>query len=458
MRGRRDGKGYSEVAVPGEPRRLGIALLGSFTITIACFLASAWVADRQAGGLLDSAEDIVADAVPAIRHLDHLRTTLEELSSNLSVCVEQEQATCSVSRVDALRWEAKSEWHGYLILPPFAGERERWPVIARGLDRIDVSVADVLSALKAHDSPRAKVIFWNARSEFDRVDEQIGDLIDFNAQSAISLGNRVLSLNRRSRHWEVLLYAGSAIFGVVAALAALQLVRRYSSLMQRRISELEHFTGRVAHDVRSPLASVGLALDIAEHSTGDPKVSGVLSRGSRTLLRVGQLVDGLLVFAHSAARPSEGARSSVAAAIRGVVEDMLPLAAEKDIELLVERVDEGEVSCSDGVLTSLLSNLLGNAVKYMGDSPVRRVTLRARRANARMRIEIEDTGPGVPEELRARIFDPYVRGTGSNEPGFGLGLATVRRLTEAHGGAVGVEPREPGSTFWFELPAARRAR
>ncbi len=70
-------------------------------------------------------------------------------------------------------------------------------------------------------------------------------------------------------------------------------------------------------------------------------------------------------------------------------------------------------------------------------------------------VEGQDTGPGIPSELGPRVFSPYVRGTGSGRPGIGLGLATVKRMAEAHGGTVGVQTALGcGSVFWFELPPA----
>jgi signal transduction histidine kinase len=102
-----------------------------------------------------------------------------------------------------------------------------------------------------------------------------------------------------------------------------------------------------------------------------------------------------------------------------------------------------------------VSNLVGNAIKYMGDAPTKRVLIRARDERQMVRIEVEDTGPGVPEEFRERIFDPFVRAAAVSTPGLGLGLATVRRLAEAHGGAVGLESGVgKGSRFWVVLPKA----
>ncbi len=106
----------------------------------------------------------------------------------------------------------------------------------------------------------------------------------------------------------------------------------------------------------------------------------------------------------------------------------------------------------------MVSNLVENAIKYVGDARIRRVTIRATTGRKATRIEVRDTGPGVPRQLWATIFDPHVRGAGSNVPGLGLGLATVRRLAEAHGGSVGVTRNVPfGSVFWIEVPKVAEA-
>jgi signal transduction histidine kinase len=106
----------------------------------------------------------------------------------------------------------------------------------------------------------------------------------------------------------------------------------------------------------------------------------------------------------------------------------------------------------------MVANLARNAIKYIGDGPVRRIDVRVHDKGDHVRFEIEDTGPGLPEGLDAHVFDPYVRGPHATQPGIGLGLATVKRLVEAHGGRVGVvSVAGRGCTFWFELPGAHEA-
>ena len=89
----------------------------------------------------------------------------------------------------------------------------------------------------------------------------------------------------------------------------------------------------------------------------------------------------------------------------------------------------------------------------MGDPHTRRVSIRASALNGRVRLDVEDTGPGIPEELHATIFEPFARGPHGTNEGVGLGLATVKRLTEAHGGSVGLRSRVGvGTVFSIELP------
>ncbi len=138
-----------------------------------------------------------------------------------------------------------------------------------------------------------------------------------------------------------------------------------------------------------------------------------------------------------------------------MIEDVTHVANERGIELHTEAEgDTPVVACSPGVLTSCIGNLVRNAIKYMGDAAVRRVVVRVRGAPDGVRVEVEDTGPGLPPGAETRVFDVFVRADRSGQPGLGLGLATVKRLVEAYGGQVGVMSTPHGSTFWFELPRA----
>jgi signal transduction histidine kinase len=291
-----------------------------------------------------------------------------------------------------------------------------------------------------------------------RTDELVRATADLNRAVARDASEMIVSHRDASRQWGFFLDGLSAMLAAIAAYAVIRVVRRFRELMNERVAELETFAARVAHDIRSPLGAVGFALELAKGRPGlDEKTTEILARGSRTLQRLGTLVDGLLVFAASGRPPLGDRGTNVTEVIAGVVEDARAHADDKGIELTISV--EGApplAACSPGVLASISSNLVGNAIKYMGEAVVRRIDLRVRRRGRHVRVEVEDTGPGIADGLREKVFDPHVRGAStSGLPGLGLGLATVRRLVDAHGGEVGVQPRDGGgSAFWFELPEA----
>jgi signal transduction histidine kinase len=172
----------------------------------------------------------------------------------------------------------------------------------------------------------------------------------------------------------------------------------------------------------------------------------------RAVVRVRDLVTGLLEFARAGAPLSPGPGADVDETIRGVLDIVETEANAAGIELSVSADSGFRVACSPGVLASLVQNLVRNAVKHIGEAPTKRVHVGVRCRGPYVRVQVEDTGPGVPAEIEKKLFEPFVRGT-SAVPGAGLGLATVKKLVEAHRGQVGCKSeRGCGSTFWFDLP------
>jgi signal transduction histidine kinase len=342
-------------------------------------------------------------------------------------------------------------------LPTYPGENAYQARIAARSAEMNDSIDRLQRRLESGDRPGAfEELARRTEPAVDRVDQAMRENIQLNARESADLGAEIASIRASTNTLRAFLNALSATLAIAAAFMMVRVLRRFTGLMEARVSDMEHFAGRVAHDVRSPLASVGLALELTKR---DPEASirrGILDRANRTLQNVTQLVDGLLVFARAGAPPPEHAATNVGEVLDGVIDELRPFADQSGIALALESpATSAVVACSPGVLISLASNLIGNSIKYMGASPVRRVHVRARDVGKAIRFEVRDTGPGVPPELRERIFDPYVRAAESTVPGLGLGLATVRRLVEAHGGSVGVLPNDDlGSLFWFELPKA----
>ncbi|MBX3260413.1 MAG: MCP four helix bundle domain-containing protein [Labilithrix sp.] len=454
----------------GSPRddtrrsvRVVWSLIASFVLTVASFIAATAVAEYRARGIESAAESITTNALPSIACLSRARTELrqvqmllERLTSARVRHAESDMAELRESRHDLAQLTRRC-----VELPAYPGEK----AIQDRIDLRDASMNDsmdrVVLRLESGDKEGATMeLRTRTEPALDRLDETFVEEIDLNARNSSTLGAHIASIQSSSQTLLAFLIALSVVLAGAVALMMVRVLHRFTGLMEARVSEMEHFAGRVAHDIRSPLAAVGLALELTKR---DPKVGvegGVLDRATKTLQRVGQLVDGLLVFARSGAPPQESATTSAAEVLSGVVDEMKSSAEANGVTLTLDKPDPSVVvACSPGVLISIVSNLVGNAIKTMGGSPERRVDVRARELAESVRFEVRDTGPGVPVELRERIFDPYLRAAESALPGLGLGLATVRRLVEAHGGDVGVLPNDGvGSVFWFELPRAKGPR
>jgi two-component system OmpR family sensor kinase len=193
----------------------------------------------------------------------------------------------------------------------------------------------------------------------------------------------------------------------------------------------------VSHELRSPLARLRLVLELLP---GHPEVRARTAEIERELADLDRLVDGLLTVARLEAAALPVARTSVdaAALLSGVAargaED--PRLCQAEVRLDVAPV---AVSGDEALLRRALWNLLENAAKY-GASPI---TLFAREDGARVWLGVEDAGPGIPAEERAKVQAPFVRGgAGERDGGFGLGLTLASRVALAHGGELRLEALE----------------
>jgi signal transduction histidine kinase len=420
----------------------------------ACFIAVTAYSQSVQRNIDRDADDIAYNAAPSVERLSAARAELRHLEALLAPT----RVNANFAAIGRSRAVFHDDIAEYLALPTFPGERERWDAVSAVLERFEQVVSGVLAG---ESSARAQL-----PATVDLASEAIAGSIEFNAAQARRLAIDIRMLRRRSLITGYLLDGLAAALALAASLFLLRGVRQYTDLLEAygslardRAEELEQFSGRVAHDILSPLATASMALGIAGAAAGaDERARTTAMRGMKSLQRVQLIVNGLLDFARAGARPAPG----VSVELKSVIDDVtgaLGIAArEKQIELAVEPSLPCAVACSAGVLTSLMANLVNNAIKYMGDDGAeRRITVRLRDLGQMARVEVADTGPGIPRELLPTLFEPYVRGATEGKPGIGLGLATVKRIAESHGGRAGVESAlGEGSCFWFELPKVAR--
>ncbi|PTL76700.1 ATP-binding protein [Vitiosangium sp. GDMCC 1.1324] len=271
-----------------------------------------------------------------------------------------------------------------------------------------------------------------------------------------AVGHRSLRLAHALR-W---LCAAVAILGASLSLLALRrhlrLSARYAALLEERATELEQFSSRVAHDILGPLQPVLLGLEMLGRKLPEsPESKELLGRTRRSVGRVQLIVDGLLDFARAGAKPRPGAQVGLRRVAEGLREDLVPAAMDAGVRLMIEPVPDVEVACAESAVTVVLQNLVRNAIKYIGDGPRREVVVRASVDAGAVLFVVQDSGPGLPPGTEHKIFEPHVRVGDTRLPGMGLGLATVKRIVEAHGGRVGVQSVPGnGASFWVELPLA----
>lgn len=231
----------------------------------------------------------------------------------------------------------------------------------------------------------------------------------------------------------------------VAALGAS--FNRSAARIEALLRAHQSLLANASHELRSPLARLKMALAMLDDAPADERAS--LQAEIRA--NIGEL-DALVEEVLLASRLDAASPGAQAPAIEPV--DLLGLAAEEAARVDAEAGGESVIAPGEErLLRRAIRNLVENARRYGGEA----VEVRVAREGADAVVSVADRGPGVPDEYRERIFEPFFRlpGHAEREGGVGLGLALVRQIAERHGGHVTCRPRDGGGTvFSLRLPAS----
>ena len=441
--------------------------IGAFAITVCAFVASTLYAEYSAIAVDVRTEAVVDSALPSMERITEARTALrhiEVVSDEYEYVRNDESHRNQVQKkLASARAEFDAALDAYGALPRFEGERAIVQALQPKLRELDRTLERLEIGMFGHGPQLTSLeqVQGDFHAAIERVDEGLKAAGMLNERQALTAGHAISAIRQRQARIAVALDLVSALLALAAGVVALRALRSHSRLERAhtvlastRADELETFAQRVAHDLVSPLSALSFCLSSVKSKTASDEMA--IRRATACVQRARGLVQGIFDFSRAGAKPDPNGRADADDVLRGVLEEVRA-ATPNMPDVTVEPHVPVVLGCSAGVLTSILTNLLRNAVGYMADSVERRVAVRFQDAGSLVRVEVEDTGPGLPAGMEDSVFEPYVRGAGLTQPGLGLGLSTVRRLVQAHGGALGVRSEVGrGCTFWFEMPCVDR--
>ena len=412
---------------------------------------------------------ITQKEVPSLQHLANMRVELAHLGKSVRDLAAAGNATPAAiaPAIDAVRDRIESEFRQYRDLATSSTQQQWVQIVGQRLEELRRATDRVVNGAGGDTGRDALQELFEAALQ--RTDAAAGTLQRLNETEARAHATRILQTRHEATLIATLLGGASLAIAFIATFLVLHVLRarallaqRYMLVQRERNAELEAFAGRVAHDLRDPLGAIALqVLAVTRRHQLKPELASSFNAIDRQLERTNQIIEALLEFARAGAAPVLGARADLTEVLNAVVAGIRPRLETIQVELTVAPVPPLEIACAPGALSSVLANLVGNAAKFVveGSELPRRISVRVSEESHAARVEIEDNGPGIPSEAEQSIFEPFRRLHTTRQPGFGLGLATVKKIVEAYHGRLGVRSRpSKGSVFWFELPKALPAR
>ena len=240
-----------------------------------------------------------------------------------------------------------------------------------------------------------------------------------------------------------------------------QLGISYNKMLERLSEAFEiqrQFSANAAHELRTPLALMQVQLDLynsASHPGNDADTLQTIKMVTEQNDKLNRMVKTLLDMSEL---QTVGRNDKIIldAIVEEVLADLEPLAVEKNIKL-IGKCEDATMTGSDILIYRLVYNLVENAIKY--NHSLGQVTVTAYQRNKHVYLSVEDTGSGIPKELRERVFEPFFRVDKSRSRelgGVGLGLALVREIVRVHDGSICIKSGKTGGTI-FEVTFAQHS-
>jgi len=239
-------------------------------------------------------------------------------------------------------------------------------------------------------------------------------------------------------------------------LIMLEQLEQRSCDLQKALQTREELLRVLAHDLRNPVNTIAMANAVLQNNhpskTALTKLYEMIERSTK---RMNCLIQDLLdeaVIEHSGTLPIKPLPHQADSIAEEVCEITRVQAKGRTLDVQCHIGGKATVYADHDRLLQVLTNLIDNALKFTPQGG--RITVRSEVREDHVRFSISDTGPGIPEEYRHKIFEPYFQAPETAHLGSGLGLAIAKKIVEQHGGNIWVESAEgEGTTFTFTIPA-----
>lgn len=419
---------------PASPWPVLIALAAVVALSLASIGLDLAVAHQTAA----RTAQLVDDSLRSVALADDLRYQAHRLSASR---LDRAQLVAIAAQIAA-------DARAYDPIATAPGERAEWSTLQLLFGRLQQDRAEL--------GPIDALV--------DAIEHSIARLIEINRRQAADDQAAIAALHRRTLAVDAAIALGTLALAIGIGIALVrslrrqrELVRRHLAAVAERSSELEAFAGRVAHDLRGPLAPIALCAAALREPGAD--VAALAGRIARSAERMTGLIDGLLALSVAGRVPA--GRGEVGEVVREVLDDLGPDLRDAEVKLAIA---DCATACAPAVLAQLVRNVVGNAIKYRGSGRPLQVTIDAKPQPAPpadearlIEIVVTDNGVGMTDEAAAHAFDPFYRAaTARSLPGHGLGLAIVKRTVDALGGdcQLSSAPNQ-GTRVTLHLPAAQ---
>src|SRR5579871_3995204 len=259
-----------------ESKHLDRVVVAAFAAVVLSFVSATWFSEHQSAAVERAALSIQRNAAPSIHRLAAARSQLRRLQLLVHRALEDESNPSNVVEISAGRELLDQQLAAYEALPLYPGEESAWRRAKIASDQVERYLSEIVSDLERGDQASARRLEARLDGSIEGLAWTLSQDIEVNVAAADGLAADIQRSRRDGVLWAlvldgigVLLAAAAAGWSLRVARAHARAVRACSEMAERRAEELDQFAGRMAHDVRTPLAVVGISLSMVDRYGGD---------------------------------------------------------------------------------------------------------------------------------------------------------------------------------------------